>query len=343
MPEEKFTSIVRVLGKKYEDISEAERQKVLEIMEGRFINQKKFKEDLLRDFGSVENIPEAIRTIFLEREKTSEEVEIINIVNEKTNELRKKFGFSELNISPENIYVISQNAPWPKSLDPDYYYVPIGQFIVIREPKIKQLGSSKTIFTKNILHAIIHFKSYNALKKLENSSEFNVYKAGLENYKRGDDSKPYFGNLNEAIVEELTISLLKELESCLLLKDEFEQTEGIKKCLSEEKTKEGKPLLNGNEFYIAFDKETDTLHSAEFGRSQERRILNKLIDKIYRKNVGQFKNKEEVFDLFAKAVMTGRIMRMGKLIDKTFKEKPFRKIAEIYDINALEEYVDSLK
>jgi len=343
--DEKFTSIVRVLGRKYEDISEEERQKFFETMEKRFRNQEEFKKDLLKDFGSKENIPDFIRVIFFEREKTPEELEIINLVNQKTNELRRKFSLPNLNIPLENIYVVNNND-WPKEVSADSYYVPIGQFIVIREPKIKHLRSSKTIFAKNLIHEIVHFKSYNSLKKLEDFSDFNVYKTGLKNFTRSDSDKLLFGNLDEAVVEELTIKLLKSLRSHPLFEKEFERTEEAVKILSDETNTEGKPLLNGDEFYIGFDQENDEIHSADFRRVQERNILNKLIEKIYTsdKNASKFKSREEVFDMFVEAVMTGRIVHLGKLIDKTFGKGTFRKIAETdSDINKLEKYVDSLE
>ena len=104
---EAFTSVSMILGRRYEDISEEEKKDVLENIETIFKSQEDFREALMEAYGSPENIPdESIKTIFFERPKNPEEIEIINIINEKTNELRKKFGLSLLNVSPENIYII---------------------------------------------------------------------------------------------------------------------------------------------------------------------------------------------------------------------------------------------
>lgn len=340
---EAFTSIARVLGRKYEGISEEERQKVFKHIEETFEDQGKLKKNLLRDFGSVENIPPAVRTIFFERSKTPEELEIIDIINKRTNRLRRRFGLLDLNVPPENVYLV-KDTDWPEELDSDCYYNPAGQFIVVREPKITELRDSKITFAKNLIHEMLHFKHLNSLKKLENSDSFSVYGFGLKNYTRQDDLEPYFGNLNEAIVEELTIRVLQELRDNSLFKKEFEQTEEIIKLLSNETDTDGRPLLNGNEFYIASDQENN-LYSADFRRTRERVALGKLIEKIYQKNKNnnRFKNKEEIFDIFVKSIMTGKIINLGHLVDQTFGKETFKKIAEAdNNLDKLEKLIEGL-
>jgi len=342
---EKFSSIERVIGKKHSDISDEEKQSVFKSTEATFKNQKAYKERLLEKFGSDENIPdEFIKTIFSGREKSPQELKIIDLVNEQTNKLRKKFDLPELNIPPENIYVIPHNADWPKDLkDQGSYFAPLGQFIVIREPAIKQLRESKLVFIKKVLYEMIHFKSYNALKKLENSSSFDAYQIGLHTYKRSDNDESYFGNLNEAVIEELVIIFLNSLIEHPLFKNEFKETAKMKKHFSDQKTSTGKPLINGDEYYINFDQDNSKLWSANITRRQERRILNKLIERVFQKNMDKFKSKEEVFDLFVEAIMTGKIIRLGRLIDKTFGKKTFRKIAELEsDVDQQEEFINNL-
>lgn len=341
---EDFTSIRRVIGRKYEDISEEEKQKILGYMEEIFKDQKKFKEDLVRDYGSIDNIPEVIRTIFFEKEKTTEELEIINIVNDKTNELRKKFGLPELNIPPNNVYLIPRDAPWPNDLKSDYYFI-VGQFIVVREPETEQMRRSNVILAANIIHEMMEFKSYNALKKLEHVRSLGVYRSGLQTYRRPDSGESYFGNIDEAIKEELTIRLLKELKGHHLFESEFNQTNKIKKYLLDKKSAESDPFTSEDTFYIKFDQKSLELHSERFGRTQERRVLNTLIDKIYQnqRNADQFKSKEEIFDIFFRASMTGKTVGLWRLVEQTFGKGTFRKIAETgEDINKLEKYIDKI-
>lgn len=61
---------------------------------------------------------------------------------------------------------------------------------------------------------------------------------------------------------------------------------------------------------------------------QEREKLNKLIDELYEGNRDRFNNREEVFDVFARAVMTGRLSPVARLIEKTFGKGSFRELGE---------------
>ena len=47
-------------------------------------------------------------------------------------------------------------------------------------------------------------------------------------------------------------------------------------------------------------------------------------------------DKEEVFDLFASAALTGNLLTIGKLIDKTFGLGTFRKIGEMGNDQAVQ-------
>lgn len=62
---------------------------------------------------------------------------------------------------------------------------------------------------------------------------------------------------------------------------------------------------------------------------QERGILNTLIDKIFNKNQEKFKEREDVFEIFAKAMLTGNILPIGRLIDETFGRGTFKKYGDL--------------
>jgi len=76
---------------------------------------------------------------------------------------------------------------------------------------------------------------------------------------------------------------------------------------------------------------------------QERKVFNILTDKLYTKNADQFSNREEVFTVFAKAMLTGNILPVGRLVDRTFGRGTLRRIGELdHDTQALKEFVGSL-
>lgn len=344
---EVFTSIVRVLGRKYEDISEKEREEVFKNMEEIFRDQPKVRKVLLEAFGSPENVPDELaRTMFYERKKTPQEIAIIELVNKKTNELRKKFGLPDLNVSSENVYVLPKDAFWPKDIGGSGFYYPMLQFIAIRdqcEQDTLSSGYPKLIFLADLVHEMVHFKSYNTLKKLEGSDSYYPHKIGLESFLRKDANQSFFLNLNEAIIQEMAIGIVKELERHPFLIEEVAERERVKKILAGKKTDEGKPFIVGDEYYL-----NNKLWMARFGNERERKILNLLVDKIYQKDLregqGKYNDREEIFEVFAKAAITGKILELGKLIDKNFGSGSFRKIGELdKDLNQLEDYVASLK
>ena len=80
---EKFSSSERVVGQ----ISQEEKEEVLQGERKRFEDQS-FDESWER----------------VEKEKTAEELEIIGLVNEATNEIRQKYGLEKFDIPPENIH-----------------------------------------------------------------------------------------------------------------------------------------------------------------------------------------------------------------------------------------------
>jgi len=270
-------------------------------------------------------------------------LEIISIVNDEKNDLRRKYNLSDLNISPKNVYVVPHDNWWPKELeDGGGYFSPQGQFMVVREAGAKQIRKSRLFFANKVFHEMLEFKFYNALRKYKNSSSTDVHRIGLRFYEEGRE-KSLLGNLSEAIVEELTITLLNKLRDNPLFKKEFEISDKIKEYLADKKTVEGNPLLNGDEYYVTFDKNDSTLWKAQAERVQERKILNKLIERIYQRNNDRFKNEREVFDVFVKAAITGRIIRLGRLIDKTLGKGAFKQITGLEDdIDKQEEFVDSI-
>lgn len=57
--------------------------------------------------------------------------------------------------------------------------------------------------------------------------------------------------------------------------------------------------------------------------------LKKSLDNIYEKNAHKYKNKEEIFFMLAKMVLTGKLMDVARLIEKSFGKGSFREAAEI--------------
>lgn len=163
-----------------------------------------------------------------------------------------------------------------------------------------------------------------------------------------DGKKLYFANLNEAVTEEITKRVVTKLLDNPLFTEEARQTREVITMYPEAVTGSGEPLFDDDVFYAKEVESEKSLGGEELTiqcltYKSERRILNTLIDKILEKNPDKFQDKEEVFEVFAKGMITGNILPVGRLVERTFGKGTLRKIGELdQDLRAQEEFVNSL-
>jgi len=310
---EKFSSFERVVGQ----VSEDEKNEILRDSCEQFSNQY-FQE-----------------LVDKERKKTSTEVAIINLANQYTNEIRNKYGLSDFDIPAKNIHVIKKDK-WPRENE-DALYNSMMQAVALEE------NSANIVFMKKVVHEMLHFKSYNAMQVLNgDESEVSEYRSGLTVSTRSGEEM-YFRNLNEAVIEEMTMHILRKVINDKLFVDEIRKTSEIMGANSEARMNNGEYLFDDNTFYAEMKDGVNEIRAESFTKKKERKIFNILIEKLLDRNDEIFKSKQEVFEMFAKAMMTGNILPVGKLIDRTFGRGVFRRIGELDDkINEQEKFIASL-
>lgn len=326
---EKFSSFERVVG----NIPEAEKEQILRDKGERFDDQ----------------VFESLRG--KEKEKTLEELQIISLANEATNEARQRYGLENFDIPPENIHVVTEES-WPREKSVAFYNS-MFQGVVVREQP------ARIVFLKKIFHEMLHFKSYNALQvtSVENS-ELDEYRVGLTVHTR-DGKRMYFVNLNEAVTEEMTKRFTTKLFDNPLFAGEIKQTKDVITRYPRAVTGSGEPLFDEDTFYAevegkkSWDEAVGRLFGVQekskkittegFTYQSERKILNTLIDKILERNQDKFQDREEIFEVFAKGMMTGNILPVGRLIERTFGNGTLRRIGELdQDMQAQEKFVNFL-
>ncbi|MBP9716112.1 MAG: hypothetical protein KBD48_02910 [Candidatus Pacebacteria bacterium] len=325
---EKFSSIDRVVGK----ISEKEKEQILGHSGESFNDQV---------FNHLKRV---------ERKKTSNELQIIDMVNNLTNEIRQKYGVKNFDVPPDNIHVVSDEK-WSDKKGTAYFNSGM-QGVVMRE------NFSNLAFTAKVFHEMLHFKSYSALQVTNKENpELIEYRIGLTVQTR-DGEKIYFTNLNEAVTEEMTKrTVLKILDNKLFI-DESNQTKEIISKHPQAIIEPGKPLFDEDTFYAEINNDKlwresvgrllgktygTKINTERFTYKQERKFLHTLVDKIFQKNFDKFQDKEEVFDMFFKGMITGNILPIGRLVDETFGAGTFRKIGELDgDISSQDKLVNML-
>jgi len=327
---EKMSSFERVAG----NISETEKDEILK-NKGRRFNDQTFEE--LED---------------KEREKTPEELQIISFINKSTNEVRQRYGIEDFDIPPKNVHVVTEEK-WPKEKSSAFFNSML-QAIVMREK------SPNIAFATIVFHEMLHFKSYTAAQITTGENpELDNYRLGLRVHTR-DGQSMYFVNLNEAVTEEMTKIFIKDLLNNELFVSDIKQTQTLMHKHPHAITASGDPLFDEDTYYAEVQGREPEGESADqpsgnssssnvkistksFGYKQERRILNDLIDKIFERNQNEFQNREEVFEVFAKGMITGNILPVGRLIEETFENGTLRQIGELdNDIQAQEKFVSSL-
>ena len=309
---EKFSAFDRVIGK----ASANKKKEILKEKENQF-NDQRFEE-----------------LSGMEREKTPKELEIISLANQYTNEIRQKCGLSAFSVPSANIHVIRRSA-WPKR--ESAFYSSMMQAVALLEQP------ASIVFMKKVVHEMLHFKSYNALQiTAGDDSEINEYRVGLTVSTRDGDSM-YFRNFYEAVTEEITKNIIAKLSSNPLFVEEIRKTGEIINTHYDAKMSDGENLFDKNTFYAEMENGSNKINTESFTNEKERKILNILIDKLFKHNRKEFNRREDIFEIFSKAMMTGNILSLGKLIDRTFGVGVFRKIGELdNNIKEQENFVCSL-
>lgn len=328
---EKYPSFERVVGK----ISEEEKTEILERKAETFNDQY---------FEELEG---------KEREKTLEELEIIDLVNRATNEVLQEYGGESFDIPAENIHIILEEM-WPdKESKSSAFYNTIKQAVAVRDQP------AKVVFLKKLFHELLHFKSYKSLQVTDNDQpHLRSYRVGLSVVSR-DGEKMYLNIINEAVTEELNKRfVIKLLNNPLVLK-EWQQTRSVINKYPNSVTEDDEPLFDDDTYYakvvnkdtwkdsigrlFGTTKKPRTIFSERFTYKNERDTLNSLIDRLYEKNLGDFLDREEVFRLFAEGMFSGNLLTVGKLIEKTFGAGTFRKIGELSrDPREQKEFIEAL-
>jgi len=146
-------------------------------------------------------------------------------------------------------------------------------------------------FKKILCHELIHSISFNSLTvKSGDFIEVFQRRLGLEIVVEEKNAlENYFKSLNEALTEILT-------EKFLVF---FNQKRGLK----------NKNTVDGYK--------------------KEKELLNTIIEVIFEKNKDKFENKEEIFKVFVKAMIEGRLLEIARLIEKSFEKGFFRKLGEL--------------
>ncbi len=299
-PEEKQSAISRFVG-----LSEAEEDSIFE-------NARKI-------FQKQEKLP-------IEREKTEKELEIIRNVLAQLPEFLNQYGIDSLHFAPEHVHISDKSSLSEEQKNSFGISEESGGFYMEDRQGMVAFASTDDLhFAERIGHESLHGNSF---------ISFTTSKDGKSTLRRvgltilDENGRRYFHNLNEALTEELAMRFDKEYSDKMLA-----LSEAVKKRMEfVNLIKTKNPKANTTEIKsVVTEQEADGKWKTivrEYVYQPERKELALLINELYEKNQNKFSSQEEVFRLFVKAAYSGRVLEIARLIESSFGEGAFKKLAE---------------
>ncbi len=261
-----------------------------------------------------------------EVEKNSKQKELIGLANARTNDVLKEYGFNEFDISDKNVHVVS----YDQFKRVGGFYSCLKQAILLKD----SLGSDASFYIM-VFHEMIHLKSFHSalIDIKREAKEFNpfLWTVGLSTHNYDKDSG-VLNPLNEAVVSELEKAEYQRLRSHTDFKKSFEVTSlELKNPNSfirniDDAEMPGKLFANRPEDILFFDPEDNSFNV--LGYPRERRILGRLVDKIFSENKDYYKKRKQAFDQFVVTMLGGDMRPLTQFIEKTYGKGFLRKLAK---------------
>ena len=278
----------------------------------------------------------------LERPPLPEELKIITVANRATDRILDQYGVGDFDIPFNNFHPVPEEK-WPE-------YVArtgtsenaFGTYRLDQQAAAFRVSDSKLAMASEIVHEMVHFKSFQSVTAAVDESGNRVLvkerRVGLKTALK--DGKNAFKLLNEAVTVELEQRAMKEVRQDPMFRNEIEELESI--------FKEHPEWRRDSISIRRMSEEESERTGYEYSRRivaypRPRAVLDKIVGALYEYNQHDFKSREEVFDLFARAALTGRMLVLGRVIEKTFGPGTFRELGECQTAEDLEEFAKSLK
>jgi hypothetical protein len=225
-----------------------------------------------------------------ELEKTEREIEIIKIAAEAVKNIATEYGRENfIELTDDHIHLFPDGGVEELTNG----RLAIGSHsTVLGEAFVDRRDDLATAITT--FHELWHtLASYNAIQ-VKKDGELDWYRSGFSILSRDGKTK-MFHHLDEALVGYATKRFVNEV------------------------------LRQRPDFTTEIELEEGEVDST---RQRELTDFLEYLDVVLERNEGEFSDTEEILDLFMKAQVTGNILPVARLIEKTFGKGSFRKLSE---------------
>lgn len=325
--EKRESTIRRVVG-----VSRTTEQSVLDSFKERF--KKDAREDAI------------------ERPIDPELIEIIPVLNKQIKDFMEGFGLEAFEIPVNNIHLVDKSKLTPEQLEylEKYYKTTIGWFSQDRQNIMMFIDyekDNKLKFLLSLVHEMLHANSFQSLQRVdfdegkrlkisETMTDDTVRQSSVATRRIGFNInspkvKFYFHDIDEAIITELEMRFEDKY---------FSEIPAVQDEIAEKKKAIGQLAKGGTESPEELKRRLMAIQTRQqpdgqweskvesYAYEKERKKLNELIDFIYKENKDNFQSREDVFNVFSKACLTGRLLPIARLIEKTYGVGSFRELGE---------------
>jgi len=257
-----------------------------------------------------------------EREITPEEREIIEGILSKLPEFVERYGGKPLPITEDHVHIVDEEKATEEIKkqfnDAGGKYSFVDQAVIIRmEPDLPH-GKNKLNFAQKVLHEFLHFSSFQSYQK-DNKYGAKERRCGFSVRMRGG-TEFYFDNIEEALIQEATIMFDEEYFLGIpALFEELQKREAVREKIKAE------GVLPADMVAMA-GQNGEPIAYAYFAEIYK---LRELIHNIYLANKDTVSSEKGVKDEFLRAVFSGRLLKVVKMVEKWGGKGAFRRLGAI--------------
>lgn len=281
-----------------------------------------------------------------EKEKTVEQIEMVNYAVEQINIIRKSYGLDEFYIAPEQVRFIA---------DQFLYNATAGKFFVHKQEVVLGEDDSAPVTLNKVLHELIHFGGYTSVQldadPVSGGLSVSDYRFGLavrSRVKGTEERAPiYLNGLSEAVTEELANRMRTMIpdEHHVFGKMLIENDALREKFISLKRVAYEKRNFRDHWTIPCLNEKGELVLGTAYTR--ERLVLFALFQKIYdhteRKNTMTLEEaEEELFEMLTKAYFTGNVLPFGRLFNDTFGRGQFREFGHLQTVEEQKAFIDAL-
>ncbi|TSC93885.1 MAG: hypothetical protein CEN87_714 [Parcubacteria group bacterium Licking1014_1] len=271
-----------------------------------------------------------------EREKTPEEMQIVNGILSYLPGFVKKYGGKAVPLRPEHLHIIDASKLTEEERKicetrNGFYKHELQRAVVV----VYSIKRDVLTFALTATHELIHFNSFQSDTGEDNKTGPMVLTKRREGLlvteKNAGDKKPYFFDLNEGITAELEKRFDEEYFKLIpALSENIKEREEFRDAWDERHPEQDKePIASITITKRELDSRGEIHKDAAligYGYDSQRKKLWQVIKEIREKNPGEFELDEDVFNIFAKTYFTGKLLPIARLIEKTYGKGSFRKL-----------------